>query len=394
MKQWWRPFLVVVLVLAVFLGAGWLLRSLGVGTAESASPTGQTPPAQQAPSPEEEEAPPPMITTGKVTPQDLLAQRKWPVQYQGKDLTGLDLTGVTRTDLFALSFDTRTKWPTVLPAGFDPVKVLETGKDPGLGVRQLHQQGITGKGVAVAVIDFPMNPQHQEFDKSIQYKAFGPTYTHFHGAATASILAGKTVGVAPGAQLYFYGAGANSDQEFFDNIAKAIYDVLEVNKKLPAARRIRVISISTGLPNPVFMEAITKAEAAGVAVVHCGDWFPSEFDATGAAPDLDRSLPESYGRWLMWQRQAPQARYTSPLAAPADYRTTASVDGTDVYVYWGEGGRSWSAPYIAGVIALGMQVNPGLTSAEAYKALNETATRNAQGIPVINPQAFIARVRK
>ena len=40
---------------------------------------------------------------------------------------------------------------------------MELGKDPGLGVRQLQAQGITGSGVGIAIIDQPMLVDHQEY---------------------------------------------------------------------------------------------------------------------------------------------------------------------------------------------------------------------------------------
>ena len=47
--------------------------------------------------------------------------------------------------------------------------------------------------------------------------------------------------------------------------------------------------------------------------------------------------------------------------SPIDHRTTASDKEKDVYTFWTRGGLSWGAPYIAGVVALGLQVNPDLS---------------------------------
>jgi len=46
---------------------------------------------------------------------------------------------------------------------YQPEYILEAAKNPGLGVRALHEQGITGKGVSVAIIDFPMFYDHPEY---------------------------------------------------------------------------------------------------------------------------------------------------------------------------------------------------------------------------------------
>lgn len=62
------------------------------------------------------------------------------------DLSALDLT--EQSDLlYTLEFNTETKWPSAdkLPKGFDPNRILEYGKQPGLNTSKAHQIA-TGKG--------------------------------------------------------------------------------------------------------------------------------------------------------------------------------------------------------------------------------------------------------
>ena len=63
------------------------------------------------------------------------------------------------------SFDSQTQWPAAnkIPAGFDWRKIMELNKDPGLEVRALHEQGITGKGVSIAIIDQTLLVDHIEY---------------------------------------------------------------------------------------------------------------------------------------------------------------------------------------------------------------------------------------
>jgi hypothetical protein len=70
---------------------------------------------------------------------------------RSKDLSKHDLS--SRKGLIAtLDFNQQTVWPeqAKMPPGSDPNKILTDAMNPGLGVRELHQQGITGKGVNVA----------------------------------------------------------------------------------------------------------------------------------------------------------------------------------------------------------------------------------------------------
>jgi hypothetical protein len=84
-----------------------------------------------------------------------------------------------------------------------------------------------------------------------------------------------------------------------------------------------------------------------------------------------------------------------------DSRTTASPTGTEDYVFYREGGWSWSIPYIAGMYALGSQVNPDITPEEFWDAALQTG-RTIQikhdgkdyefGI-ILDPQALIDAIK-
>ncbi|MGE5675827.1 MAG: hypothetical protein ACM3XM_18425, partial [Mycobacterium leprae] len=84
------------------------------------------------------------------------------------DLSDQDLSQYGEALRTYASFDDGTRWPANLPAGFDPARYMALGKDPGLGVRALHAQGITGKGVRVAFLDQPLLVNHEEYTDRIE----------------------------------------------------------------------------------------------------------------------------------------------------------------------------------------------------------------------------------
>jgi hypothetical protein len=98
-----------------------------------------------------------------------------------------------------------------------------------------------------------------------------------HGPAVASIAVGRSVGVAPGADLYYiaemHGEGnMNNFKWDFTSLARSIERVLEISRTLPADRKIRVISISVGWqPGQQGYQAVTaaveQAKKEGVFVV-------------------------------------------------------------------------------------------------------------------------------
>ena len=47
--------------------------------------------------------------------------------------------------------------------------VIELGKNPGLGVRQLHQMGIDGRGVSIGLVDMSLLREHNEYAGRIRH---------------------------------------------------------------------------------------------------------------------------------------------------------------------------------------------------------------------------------
>ena len=87
----------------------------------------------------------------------------------------------------------------------------ENMKNPGLGISQLHEQGITGKGVTIAIIDQPLEDHKEYSNNIINYKEIGFDKTEddkssMHGPSVTSLAVGKNIGVAPDAKVSYYAA--------------------------------------------------------------------------------------------------------------------------------------------------------------------------------------------
>lgn len=282
-------------------------------------------------------------------------------------------------------------------------KILEEGKNPGLNVSKLHAQGINGENVTMAIIDQPLLLDHPEYvDKFKQYHTIGLTDkdrpSSMHGPAVASLLAGGTIGTAPGVKLY-YVAVKTWDRSAPEMGAQALDWLIEQNKALSQEEKIRAVSVSVDFTNTEYFdnhsawdEAVKRAQAAGILVLDCRQeydtcvFWPSYFapdnrdDITGSkigTPDGDfKACP-------------PQA-----LGTPVGYRTTAEIYYEEEYSYSYDaiGGHSWAVPYGTGILALGWQINPLMTGEELIALLRQTAYQNASGDKFINPTAFIDAV--
>jgi hypothetical protein len=331
------------------------------------------------------------------------------------NLSGLDLSG-SLNDLLYATFDDQTIWPPAdrLPEGFDWVHILELGKNPGLGVRSLHAQGITGRGVSIAIVDQPLLIEHQEYANRFQlYEEINidPTTTsQMHGPTVASIAAGRTVGVAPESSLYYIATwvGDWTDkglERHFRYHAQGVRRILEINEQLPETQKIRVISMQVRWkPEDAGYDEITAAvddaKAAGMLVV-CSSIeqvHGFKFHGLGRAPLSDPEAFESYEPGSWWAEEFYNGeRFSDRLLVPMDSRTTASPLGDDEYVFYRQGGWSWSIPYIAGMYALAVQVDPAITPEQFWSLAMQTGRtieldHNGETIalgPIIDPVALI-----
>jgi hypothetical protein len=304
----------------------------------------------------------------------------WQMDLRSFDLTALDFRN-SLNDLLMATFDSKTIWPAAdkMPAGFDWKQIMNLGKNPGLNLHTLHQEGITGKNIGLAIIDQTLLVDHQEYSDRIRlYEEAediqdGWLESQMHGPAVASIAVGKTVGVAPGADLYFIATAMCSQGTYESNdfacLAKSVLRIIEVNRQLPADRKIRVLSISVGW-DPTskgyadITAAVQKAKEAGIFIVCSSESaiYGLNFDAMGRSPMADPDKFESYEPGLFWAKDFFQGNsLQNTLLVPMDSRTTASPTGVGDYVFYREGGWSWSIPYIAGMYALAAQVKPDIT---------------------------------
>lgn len=317
-----------------------------------------------------------------------------------KDISGLDFSG--RPDLpISLKFDEETIWPDSdkLPKDCDPKKILRDGMNPGLGVRSLHKQGITGKGVTVAIIDQPLLTDHPEYKGKIAaYHDEGcGNARSMHGPAVASLLVGENCGTAPDAKLIYVAAPFwKSDAAY---VAEALEWLIEQNNNLPDEKKIRVVSVSGSPSGPgsrfkknqeMWDKACNRAEKAGMMVLDC----TSHRGFIGRCY-YDLSDPDDLSLCKAGSPQDPGAYGTQYLYVPSSRRTVAEEDSgrNFAYCYYGVGGLSWSIPYCAGVLAMGWQVNPDISPDKMKELLFKSAFTGKEGAKIINPKNFIKMVK-
>lgn len=375
----------------------------------------------------------------------------------GMNLSQEDLSGIDMDILLKCDFDTKTIWPDTdnLPLGFNPEKVIEEAKDPGLGIRELHKQGITGRGVKVAIIDQALSSErgkyseHDEYPKDLNYKEIGVEDESIsqHGPAVASIFVGKTCGIAPGAELVYRAVASGEDSDGnrdFNVWADALLDIIELNKTLPREDRVRIVSCSIGYmedrPEPGlnrWIGTIKIAEEEGILISDVGDRTGVDYIGGGSSGDKHDIENYNYALFLKGMgeddeildqlickkdvegilkriREIKGEQLSSKsdeeirqkiesvllngprkgIIVPSDYRTMSSKLGPDEYMYNGKGGMSWAVPYLSGIFALVWQIRPELKKEKIAEVISQTANVNSKGIRVINPIGTIEEVKK
>jgi hypothetical protein len=269
---------------------------------------------------------------------------------------------------------------------------MEIGKNPGLCIRKLHENGITGKGIGIAIIDQALLVDHIEYKNQLRmYEEIHGTKNQsasMHGPAVASIAVGRKVGVAPNADLFYINSDLGTifsalKRLVFKKVsvnpkwyAKSIYRILEINKTLPPNKKIRVISISFGSFEKSFLKAIARANEEGVFVISSSlnVTHHLNFQGLGREPLSNPDDFNSFSPGSFWKNNFYRnpGLFDSTLLVPMDSRSTASQSGKKSYAFYSTAGVSWSIPYIAGLYALACQVKPNVTPQEFWKKALET----------------------
>lgn len=329
------------------------------------------------------------------------------------DLSDVDIKDNKNLLLHAM-FSNLTKRPKDINKYFNPEKILEMNKTPGLYIKKLHKKWITGKNVNIAIIDQALLMDHKEYKGKIkmydEIKDVNEKAT-MHWAAVTSIAVGENIGVAPDAGVYYVGGSYAEEQNEktyikMDNIAEAIHRLMGKNEKLDEQHKIRVISISYGIIEGMpgyetCKKAIDETEKQWIYVV-----YPDDKNFIGALrnPKDNPDDPASYFKAL---KNEPRLKNLDEknkkrveedlIFVPMNSKTIAGSTWNEDYTFDRYGWISRVMPYVAGLYALCCQVQPEINKDIFLAAVKETAEiEEIEGIKfkIINPTALIEKLEK
>lgn len=334
-------------------------------------------------------------------------------QINATDVSGYDMSGL---DVAKSCFDEYTIWPddeTKLPRNFNPKEFLEKRKNPGLGVYELHKQGITGTGRNVAMISEQIVKPHLEYRENlVDYIDINPidhSYASIGGQFIAT-LCGKTCGVAPKAQVYYYRVNSGNERTQI-NYAKALEMVCDLHQKLISEGKngIDVVCIPKPLMSKLFeneyghlefAKAYDKAEKLGIWV-NVGDIYfekthkPAMQLVCKADGDVDN--PNDYINVSHFKLPDNLEQYINRvgrfLALPARGRTVADSLRLDAYSF--DSICYYQKSFECGLYVLAKSVRERLTPDEFWKLVFDTGDEILDGIAVVvNPKKLIEALRR
>lgn len=262
-------------------------------------------------------------------------------------------------------------------------------------ITALHEQGWTGEGVTIAVMDGQINPDLPAFEGRSLTVAEGTVCSEYdspvsaevtqgaeHGTTVTATLigtgagAGGLVGIAPDAEVIFYGTGradghgdctSPEDPDALSPIGLALQRAIDDGAD--------IFTTSVGSPwesedgdGAVIAEAIAK----GMVIVNAtrNPHSRLEFDSLGMINGViaASAVDVEGGLQLDGEGQPYALEYTHVVAAGVRFPSVGVAGGT-----WEDSGpvsgSSFAAPLVAGMLALAAQRYPEATGNQLVQAL-------------------------
>ena len=240
----------------------------------------------------------------------------------------------------------------------------------------VHQKGITGKGVTIAVIDGPVDTSNPALkganitDKSRCTIQDSPEGIR-HGTDMAIILVSPISGVAPDATLYNYQAstGSTTSKGSCDSNGDELDTVAAlINQAVEDGAQIISVSQSVNESTNELKWAITNAITKGVIIVAAAGNEAHQDDVTQLgrySGVVGVSAINSDGTFASYSNSA-DGMVTAAFGGP--YTTYDVTTGEPATVH----GTSISTPLVAGMLALARQKWPDATTNQILQLLVHT----------------------
>lgn len=336
------------------------------------------------------------------------------ISFEHLDVSSYDLS---KLDILRIRYSEDTKWSedkAKLPFGFNPKEFLEKRKNSGLGIRELHKQGICGQGRVIVMISPFRLFDHLEYHYSLKgYEEIHIDEENYGGGSNGgrvSAVVGKTCGVAPMADIYYYAVDdTNRTQRYY---AEAMKKACLLHHKLKQEGKsgVDVIAILRGLSHPLFKneEGFDEMAAAVNEAEKLGIWCyigTAKFKENGMWREERIHCPQNgdvdnFRDYVLSEysvlHKIPESQiqlFRNSLCFPSGGNTHALDVKMNEYAFdYAEG--SFTQSYAAGLYLLAKSVKSDLTPVEFWRLGLKTGDfREGIGV-IVNPQRLIEALKR
>ena len=264
----------------------------------------------------------------------------------------------------------------------------DNGWRPAWGIDRIDQRSASlddrynysydGSGVDVYVFDSGISSSHEEFSGRVAQgfnvisDGYGTEDCSGHGTHSASLIGGKTYGVAKNVRLIPVRVlNCNNSNSSSATMYPAIDWIIENHQSGTPA----VVNVSVGMSKSIaFNDAIRKLIADGLIVV--GSAGNQNRDACLYSPASEVSMI-SVGGTDRNELRGSYSNYGPCVDIFAPGSDLVGAWGGSTNAYRSSSGTSNAAPIVSGIVATLLQRNPLLTQEEVEKLLKDNATKGA-----------------
>lgn len=348
----------------------------------------------------------------------------------GKDMEDIDMSELSVEDFLNISFDTNTIFSVEQLEKFKPNKILKECDEYYIGMNDLKEAGITGKGINIVILDDPFDHTIDDRFKDIKYNddnVLEKNVSQFHGITVTDIIKR----IAPEANIKFYATkleDENSEKskhefdkkryEILESIANSkenvdiismsstinSMDISEINKKL-VNKGCKFIDSRT------FSNNFAHANRRGKNILIKNlNYKISDEEYKNAIEKIHEEIEELKKENLEKEKyQEIMDTYERVLISKENYKIElvkriendakkkiSVVSGGITYIqndgicgkkYAAHSSQSFSIPQVSAIYALAKQMDKNISYDEFCKICNETCIKEKNNL--INPEGII-----
>ncbi len=280
--------------------------------------------------------------------------------------------------------------------------LLEIAKYNRFGIDLVHESGIRGDGMHIAVFDQGLVPEGKRFNNYNNFFYEHRTYTE-DDSMHANAVVDTVYSICPMAKIHFFSEGYKDVVERRLTFLEEIY---RNNLNVPPKDRILVISIScsflydgydkkgerTDLKSD-YQNLRKKLSDKGCYIVD-SEAFGNHFAISSPIfnNDFSKVIDVEYGEeWVKCANNKDYERelFANHILVPGGGRLYAIPSDRTELIYTGSASYSWSIPIVAGMLLLSKSRKRNLSLKDFYNSAFKFCDYNSAGQRVINLHKII-----